>query len=52
MVPGIIPLIPPPSMLKMVIRFPKVGGCNGTFVVSSIEYTKKKGVGDFLRLRN
>ena len=27
MVAGMIPLMPPPSMLRMVIRFPKVGAC-------------------------
>ena len=44
-----IPLIPPPSMLRMVIRLPKVGGCMGDVGVwISIRKTKviQKGTRD------
>ena len=34
MIPGIIPLIPPSSMLRTVMKFPCVGGRRGDIVFS------------------
>ena len=41
MVPGIMPLIPPPSMLRTVMRFPYVGDCKNDLALSMIDCLTK-----------
>ena len=41
-VPGIMPLIPPPSMLRTVIWFPRVGGWMGDLGVCMLAILKNK----------